>query len=126
MAGRRVKISASFISLLQPCLSLTCYVCYSYSMVLGNYGKYPLNCFFYWEKSVSIRTSCVRFPESCICCLWMKHGYMTMASPLSSPIIDITIYMDVTSNPGPMGVCQILVKCVCRLCFGSLRQGQRQ
>lgn len=32
---------------------------------------------------------------------WTKHGYMSLSPPNFNPIIDITICMDVASNPGP-------------------------
>lgn len=32
---------------------------------------------------------------------WSKHGYVCLSSPDFHPMIDITIYMDIASNPGP-------------------------
>ena len=36
---------------------------------------------------------------------WTKHGYMLLSPPDFHPVIDITIYMDVASNPGPESNC---------------------
>ena len=32
---------------------------------------------------------------------WHKHGYISLAVPDSEPVINITIYMDISLNPGP-------------------------
>lgn len=32
---------------------------------------------------------------------WFKHGYICRSSPDCHPYIDLTIYMDIASNPGP-------------------------
>ena len=33
---------------------------------------------------------------------WNKHGYLCLSPPDFDPDIDITIYMDIATNPGPV------------------------
>ena len=34
-------------------------------------------------------------------CVWRKHGFVSLSIPGHDPPIEITMYMDVATNPGP-------------------------
>ena len=69
----------------------------------GNHNKYILD--FAVECVVVRRVKLHRCRNTTCClplCKWSKHGPISLVIPSHDPPLEITIFMDIAGNPGPM------------------------
>jgi exonuclease III len=70
-----------------------------------DYGVSDLNeakFFAYWPRSTSIMFGYMIPLKSISLVTWTKHGHLVLSYALFHPVLDLTIYMDIAINPGPM------------------------